>query len=90
MMDKAQKQTVRYVKQNGEDREKQGRLYHRTTKPEASVLLKYNTKSKGNQIQTFLQNTWMSLTCDMVSYPRTIKSSAIRMQKPQNLHYKPC
>lgn len=89
-MDKVEKQTLRYVKQNGVDTEKQGRLYHNITNLEASVLMKYDIESKGNQVPTFLQNTWMSLTCDIMSYPRTIISSAIWMQKPQNSHYKPC
>jgi len=42
------------VKQNGEDTEEQGMLNHRTTNPEVSVLLKYDTASKGNQILMFL------------------------------------
>jgi hypothetical protein len=47
------------VKQNGEDTEEQGKLDHRTTNPEASVLLKYDAESKGNQILMLLSKTGM-------------------------------
>jgi hypothetical protein len=42
------------VKQNGEDTEEPGKLNHKTTNPEPSVLLKYDAESKGNQFLMLL------------------------------------